>query len=105
MGNGVNWQAVVALVATLVGILGSIIAGLSWLMRLQGRMDMMERQRVADLELAAAQRRADTELTGERLANINHALDSINGKLDGLEQMKRKVDQIRSFMGNDPARG
>lgn len=81
---------------------GLVAGGLIWLIRLEAAVKSVDQQRIADLASVRDARLSDSLLNTERFNNIRESLGSINDKLEGLEQMSRKVDQIRSFIGSGP---
>lgn len=86
--------------AVLAGAL-AVIGFIVWLIRLEAKVKAVDQSRIADLDSIRQQRVADDRLTTERFGNIKESLDSINTKLDQLQQMN--VDQIRAFIaGGNP---
>lgn len=103
------------------------LGGLIWLIRLEATVRELQRQRTtdqasvdkqrisdrevladqreADLRLLASERAADLKLNGERLDHINTALSSISRKLETLDGMRTKVEQIRSFIQGNHGQG
>lgn len=86
-------------VGTIIAIALPSAGVIVWFVRLEGQVKAVDRQRIADLASVRQQRESDDLLTTERFTNIQRSLGAINTKLDGLEAMKSKVDQIRTFIG------
>jgi hypothetical protein len=88
-----------------IAAVGAAVVVIVWLIRLEARVNAVDQQRAADVASVRQQREADGELNTERFDNIKASLDTINSKLDVLQQMKGKVDQIRSFIGGGHGAG
>ncbi len=87
-------------IETILAIAVPVVLAVVWLVRLEGRVNGLHTLRDGDLRLASAQRDADIELSTQRLEGIDEKLTDIKRTLGGLDDMRRKVDQIRAFIGS-----
>jgi hypothetical protein len=83
---------------TIAAIAVPVVLAVVWLVRLEGRVNGLHTLRDGDLRLADSQRDADNRLTAQRMKGIDEKLDDIKEKLDGVDDMRHKIGEIRKAL-------